>query len=293
MYNGWINLNKEKGVSSAKAVNALKKILGVSKAGYAGTLDPLATGVLPVAIGEATKTMSFAMNAKKTYEFDVSWGISTDTDDLEGDIIATNLIRPSKDNINSNLKKFIGEIDQKPPIYSAIKVNGQRSYKLARKNVEFETKSRKVVIDKFKLLKYISPDKARFFVECSKGVYVRSIARDLAKLMGTYGHITYLKRLAVGTFFYKDAILLADCLKLVDKAKILDILKPLSFVLDDIPAIDIDESKAKLLSMGQKISTDKRIVKDKSSVFISCNAKPIALAKIENKEILPFRIFNN
>ena len=289
MLNGWINLKKEKGVSSANATNYLKKIIGVKKAGYAGTLDPLAEGVLPVALGEATKTMTYAMNTTKTYEFDIFWGVSTDTDDSEGNIIAKNDIRPSKNDILLYLNKFIGIIDQKPSIFSAIKINGKRSYELARNNIKFNIKSRKVVIKKFTLIKH-DIEKSKFLVECGKGVYVRSLASDLAKMIGVNGHVSFLKRLSVGSFLYKDAILLADIEKLVDKAKLLDILKPLSFVLDDIPAIDIDKNKARLLSMGQKISLEE-VIKGEKFVFVSSQSQPVALAKIEDKSILPYKVF--
>jgi len=291
MHSGWIVLNKEKGITSAKITNKVKKILGVKKAGYAGTLDPLATGVLPIAIEEATKTMSYAMNAKKSYEFDIIWGASTNTDDSEGKIISKSSNRPSKSQIISSIKNFEGTINQKPPIFSAIKINGERSYKLARNNIKFELNARKVFIEKLNLQKYINSDRSRFIMHCSKGVYVRSLARDLAKYMGTFGHISYLRRLSVGSFFYKDAILLADIEKLVDKAKLLDVLKPISFVLDDIPAIDVDKGKAELLSMGQRVPINKDL-NNEDSVFVSCNKRPIALAKIEDKKILPFRIFN-
>ena len=292
MFSGWIVLNKESGITSNKITNKVKNILGVKKAGYAGTLDPLATGVLPIAIEEATKTMTYAMNAKKSYEFDITWGISTDTDDSDGKVIATSPIRPSKSQIITSLNKFEGIINQKPPIFSALKINGKRSYKLARNNIKFELKSRKVFIEKVNLYKYINSNRSRFIMYCNKGVYVRSLARDLAESMGTLGHITYLRRLSVGSFYYKDAILLADIEKLVDKAKLLDVLKPISFVLDDIPAIDVDKGKAELLSMGQKVPISRKF-KNKELVFVSCNTRPIALARIVDKEILPFRIFNN
>jgi len=296
MYSGWIVLNKEIGISSAKATNKLKKILGVKKAGHAGTLDPLATGVLPIAIGEATKTMRYAMNSKKSYEFEVTWGIETNTDDMEGVVISRNSLRPTKDQIKASLKKFIGNINQKPPIFSAIKIKGERAYKLARNKISIDMQSRKVFIEKLILSKYINADKSRFRIICNKGVYIRSLARDLAKYLDTLGHITYLRRLSVGSFSYKDAILLADIEKLVDKSKLLDALKPISFVLDDIPAIDIDKNNAKLLSMGQKVSLNGLAfgkVKCEEEVYVTCKMKIIALARVKNKNILPFRIFNN
>ena len=292
MYNGWIVINKQSGFSSTKVTNKVKKILGVKKAGHAGTLDPLATGVLPIALGEATKTMSYAMNAKKSYEFEVTWGASTDTDDMEGKVISKNSIRPSKNQIIASLDNFIGTINQKPPIFSALKINGKRSYNLARNNIKFDLIDRKVFIEKLNLQKFISPDCSRFLMTCNKGVYVRSLARDLAQSMCALGHITYLRRLSVGSFLYKDAILLADIEKLVDKAKLLEVIKPISFVLDDILAIDVDKRKAELLSMGQKVPINRKL-ENKESVFVSCNKRPIALARIEDEKILPFRIFNN
>jgi len=296
MHSGWIILNKEIGISSAKATNKLKKILGVKKAGHAGTLDPLATGVLPIAIGEATKTMRYAMNSKKSYEFEVTWGIETNTDDMEGIVTSRNSGRPAKNQIRVGLKKFIGNINQKPPIFSAIKIKGERAYKLARNKISVEMRPRKVFIEKLTLIKYINADRSRFKIVCDKGVYIRSLARDLAIYLDTLGHISYLRRLSVGSFLYKDAILLADIEKLVDKSKLLDALKPISFVLDDIPAIDIDKNNAKLLSMGQKVPLNNLVyekVKCEEEVYITCEMKPIALARIKNKNILPFRIFNN
>jgi tRNA pseudouridine55 synthase len=293
---GWLTINKEVGMTSASAVNKIKKIMNVKKAGHAGTLDPLASGVLPIALGEATKTMSYAMNSIKSYEFDIKWGASTDTDDLEGKILLESDKRPLKKEIVNILPKFQGLIKQRPPAFSAIKINGVRSYKLARNSIFSDIPARDVLIEKINLIKYIDKDTARLNVLCGKGVYIRSLARDLAIELGTLGHIVYLKRLSVGSFFHKDAILLADIAKLVDKAKISKILRPLSFVLDDILAIDISRDEAFLLSRGQKIYKENLILEEekyKNDVYITSNNRPVALARIKNKYILPFRIFNN
>ena len=293
---GWLTINKEVGMTSASVVNKIKKIMNVKKAGHAGTLDPLASGVLPIALGEATKTMSYAMNSIKSYEFDIKWGSSTDTDDLEGKILLENDKRPLKKEIVNILPKFQGSIKQRPPAFSAIKINGVRSYKLARNSIFSDIPAREVFIEKINLVKYIDKDIARLNVLCGKGVYIRSLARDLAIELGTLGHIVYLKRLSVGSFFHKDAILLADIAKLVDKAKTFKILRPLSFVLDDIPAIDISRDEAFLLSRGQKIYKENMILEEekyKNEVYITSNNSPVALARIKNKYILPFRIFNN
>ena len=295
-FDGWLGINKEVGMSSAKVVNKVKKIMNLKKAGHAGTLDPLASGVLPIALGEATKTMSYAMQTYKAYEFDINWGFATETDDLEGKISNISKVRPSKNEIIRALPNFMGKIRQKPPVFSAIKIDGIRSYKLARKSIKVDIPEREVFIKNFKLVKSFDKNKARFIVECGKGVYIRSLARDLANYLNTYGHISYLKRLSVGTFLYKDAILLADLANLVDKATISEVIRPISFVLDDIPAIDINSGEALLISRGQKIyKEDIELVEGKyyKEAFITSNGTPIALAKLEGKYIIPFRVFNN
>ena len=295
-FDGWLGINKEVGMSSAKVVNKVKKIMNLKKAGHAGTLDPLASGVLPIALGEATKTMSYAMQTYKAYEFDINWGFATETDDLEGKISNISKVRPSKNEIIRALPNFMGNIGQKPPVFSAIKIDGIRSYKLARKSIKVDIPEREVFIKNFKLVKSFDKNKARFIVECGKGVYIRSLARDLANCLNTYGHISYLKRLSVGTFLYKDAILLADLANLVDKATISEVIRPISFVLDDIPAIDINSDEALLISRGQKIyKEDIELVEGKyyKEAFITSNGTPIALAKLEGKYIIPFRVFNN
>ena len=293
---GWIIVNKEVGMTSAMVVNKIKRVLKVKKAGHAGTLDPLASGVLPIALGEATKTMSFAMNSNKSYEFDIKWGAATDTDDLEGKIVAESNIRPLKNDIINILPKFTGIIKQKPPAYSAIKINGVRSYKLARNSIISDIPEREVYIKEISLVKYINKDSARLKIECGKGVYVRSLARDMARVLNTHGHVVYLNRLSVGPFFHKDSILLADIANLVDKATISKAIKPISFVLDDIPAIDITSDEAILISRGQKVLIEDLVLEEgtyNKEVYITSNNAPIALARVENKYIHPFRVFNN
>jgi len=293
---GWIIVNKEVGMTSAMVVNKIKRVLKVKKAGHAGTLDPLASGVLPIALGEATKTMSFAMNSNKSYEFDIKWGAATDTDDLEGKIVAESNIRPLKNDIINILPKFTGIIKQKPPAYSAIKINGVRSYKLARNSIISDIPEREVHIKEISLVKYINKDSARLKIECGKGVYVRSLARDMARVLNTHGHVVYLNRLSVGPFFHKDSILLADIANLVDKATISKAIKPISFVLDDIPAIDITSDEAILISRGQKVLLEDLVLEEgtyNKEVYITSNNAPIALARVENKYIHPFKVFNN
>lgn len=291
---GWLNINKESNISSAKVVAIVKKLTGAKKAGHAGTLDPMATGVLPIALGAATKTVRFVMNGIKQYEFEVKWGAETDTDDIEGNIIKKSSKRPTSEEIIKSINKFTGEIVQVPPKYSAIKVNGVRSYKIARKFGNPILKSRKVYVKKLELLKYIDSDSSKFFLECEKGVYVRSIARDLAKYLGTNGHVSKLCRLSVNKFYYKDAILLADLSKLVDKSVIIESIIPISRVLDDIPAFEIDKVNAAKISNGQKIYFNNDYLEGKNKleeIFITYKNNPMAIARYENGVISPKKVF--
>ena len=291
---GWLNINKESNISSAKVVAIVKKLTGAKKVGHAGTLDPMATGVLPIALGAATKTVRFVMNGIKQYEFEVKWGAETDTDDIEGNIIKKSSKRPAYEEIIKSINKFTGEIIQVPPKYSAIKVNGVRSYKIARKFGNPILKSRKVYVKKLELLKYIDSDSSKFFLECEKGVYVRSIARDLAKCLGTNGHISKLCRLSVNKFYYKDAILLADLSKLVDKSVIIESIMPISRVLDDIPAFEIDKVNATKISNGQKIYFNNDYLEGKNKleeIFITYKNNPMAIARYENGVISPKKVF--
>ena len=204
---GWLALDKPIGLTSTQALGKARRFLDAAKAGHGGTLDPLATGILPIAFGEATKTVSFAMDAEKTYRFDVLWGAATATDDLEGEIIARSDVRPGPTEIDDALAGFIGHIEQIPPKFSAIKVNGQRAYDLARANQEVELKSRTVRVDRFERADVdLGPDQARFEVDCGKGTYIRALVRDLALALGTYGHITALRRTRCGPFEEKVAI---------------------------------------------------------------------------------------
>lgn len=291
---GWLNINKESNISSAKVVAIVKKLTGAKKVGHAGTLDPMATGVLPIALGAATKTVRFVMNGIKQYEFEVKWGAETDTDDIEGNIIKKSSKRPTSEEIIKSINKFTGEIVQVPPKYSAIKVNGVRSYKIARKFGNPLLKSRKVYVKKLELLKYIDSDSSKFFLECEKGVYVRSIARDLAQYLGTNGHVSKLCRLSVNKFYYKDAILLADLSKLVDKSVIIESIIPISRVLDDIPAFEIDKVNAAKISNGQKIYFNNDYLEGKNKleeIFITYKNNPMAIARYENGVISPKKVF--
>jgi tRNA pseudouridine55 synthase len=195
--NGWIIVDKQAGITSRQVVTKISKILNLKKVGHGGTLDPLATGILPIAIGEATKVISLVQSKEKKYAFIIKWGESTETDDSEGKVLEISKARPTHKEIISILSCFIGNVFQKPPLYSAIKINGQRSYKLARQKIEIEHKLRKIKIYNLTLKKIIDVNSAEFEVTCGKGTYVRSLARDIAEKLNTKGHIMSLRRLSV------------------------------------------------------------------------------------------------
>ncbi|MSO96916.1 MAG: tRNA pseudouridine(55) synthase TruB [Rhodospirillaceae bacterium] len=251
---GWIAIDKPAGMSSAGVVARVRRHLNAAKAGHAGTLDPLATGVIPIALGEATKTVSFAMDGNKTYEFTALWGTATDTDDREGKVIATSDVRPTREAILAALPRFVGEIDQIPPIYSAIKVDGERAYALAREGADITLSSRKITVYSFDLIEESELESARFRVKCGKGTYVRALVRDLAKSLGTVGHIGDLRRTQCGPFSETDAILLDKWEALGHSPAALAHLRPVRTVLDDIPALALTPQEAHRLRHGQALA---------------------------------------
>ena len=204
--NGWVIVDKAVGLTSTKVVGKVRWLFDARKAGHAGTLDPLASGILPIALGEATKVISHVFDAPKQYEFTVTWGESRDTDDREGEVTATSTERPSGSDIETLLARFIGEIQQTPPVYSAIKVDGERAYDLARDGQPPELAPRTVRIDELTLLSQPDADRACFRMRCGKGAYVRALARDLGEILGCFGHISQLRRTNVGPFGESDAI---------------------------------------------------------------------------------------
>ena len=279
-------------------------MFNIKKVGHAGTLDPMATGILPIAVGEATKCISFLQNKKKKYFFTIKWGEGTETDDAEGKVIASSKNRPTEDQILNIISSFLGDISQKPPIYSAIKINGQRSYKLARQNLFVEHYSRKVKIYKLTLKKILNIDSAQFEVVCSKGTYVRSLAKDIAEKLKTKGHITELRRLSVGNFVVKDTIFMDFSKEIIHSPSVLDKILPIEAALDDIPALLLTKHEARKLKLGQKIDFEslefkKKFIKrfpdhmnfEKICAFYDHNL--IAIIKIEEGLVKPKRIINN
>ena len=300
---GWLVIDKPKGLTSNAVVGRVKRITNAAKVGHGGTLDPLATGVLPLALGEATKTVSYVMDGAKEYRFTIRWGEARNTDDAEGKITETSDARPTKERIVAVLDRFIGDIEQTPPAFSAIKIDGKRAYELARADKAPEMKPRTIHIEDLRLVAVIDEDHAEFEALSGKGAYMRALARDIALALGTVGHISDLRRIAVGPFKEKDAILLD---KLLDKleslghsAPLSEHLLPIETVLDDIPALALTETEARRLRRGlavpvlpvAKRSPFKNIGQG-DVVCAMTEGRLVALAKIKGGEIRPFRVMN-
>lgn len=285
---GWLVLDKPLGLSSNQALGKARRLFNAAKAGHGGTLDPLASGVLPVAFGEATKLVSYAMDGSKTYAFDITWGAQTSTDDAEGETVAESDLRPTADAIEQVLPQFTGTIEQTPPAYSAIKVDGERAYKLARAGEEVDLPSRDVEIYGLRLTGS-SDDTASLEVDCGKGTYVRSLARDIALALGTVGHVSALRRTRVGPFTEKDAFSLDKLELLSHSAPLENALLPLETPLDDIPEVAVMDSVAKRLRTGQAIHLPQL---GEGVVLITTAGKPVALGWLEEGELRPKRVFN-
>ncbi|MBU6235245.1 MAG: tRNA pseudouridine(55) synthase TruB [Alphaproteobacteria bacterium] len=296
---GWLNLHKPAGIGSTPALGAVKRAWHPEKAGHGGTLDPLASGVLPIALGEATKTVAYAMDADKEYDFTITWGESRDTQDAEGQVIATSDARPTPEAIKAALPRFIGHVLQVPPQYSAIKIDGQRAYDLARAGEAVEIAPRPVEIFDLKLLE-ATQDTARLHMVCGKGTYVRALARDLAHALGVCGYITTLIRTRVGPFAIEDAISLDlfrdEGVKPDPKA----VLQPVQTVLDDIPALAVDEAEAARLRRGMGLNFLSRMNADRLPdgadlgpfLAVSSNGVAVAMVRLEGGEVKPERVFN-
>jgi tRNA pseudouridine55 synthase len=250
---GWLILDKPEGVTSTQAVAICRRVFNAQKAGHGGTLDPLASGILPIAFGEATKTVGYVMEADKDYVFTIRWGSSTATQDREGAVTATSDVRPSREAIEAALKTFIGDIEQVPPQYSAIKVNGERAYDLARDGEVVELAPRKVCLHEARLLDWLNPDECIISVKCGKGFYIRALVRDLAVALGAEGHVQALRRTRVGAFSADAAIQLSILEQMSDKAALDDTLVPLETALDDIPALAVTGEEASRLRQGREI----------------------------------------
>jgi tRNA pseudouridine55 synthase len=296
---GWLVVDKPQGVSSARAVGTVRHITGAAKAGHAGTLDPLATGVLPVALGEATKTVPYVVDGTKTYRFTIRWGEATSTDDAEGEVIAASPARPTPQQIRSAVTRLTGEIEQVPPAYSAVHVAGQRAYALARAGRSPDLPPRRVAVHQLTLLEQPDDDHAVFEVVCGKGTYVRSLARDLAAGLGTVGHVSALRRTAVGPFLEIQAISLETLVSLGHSPAAFGHLLPVETVLDDIPALDLTDTEANRLRRGQPVVLIDRLdlgrighLESGCIVWAKAGGKPVALARFEAGGLRPVRVLN-
>lgn len=295
---GWIIIDKPLGLTSSQVVGKARYLTKAQKVGHAGTLDPLASGVLPLGFGEATKTMPFIVDATKSYEFSMCWGTSTTTDDKEGEVLETSDIFPDVAEIKQVLDTFIGDIDQTPPAYSAIKVDGKRAYALARAGEDVQLKSRKVTLYSLKILCH-DPDSqtTTLSVTCGKGTYIRSLARDLAEKCGSKAHVSMLRRTRVGPFSLKHAISLEKLEELSHSAPAQDYMLSMMTALDDISVLAISESEAMDIGFGRSI----KIVSSQGSDAVQgtvvlvheCHPdQPVALATVEGNDVQPLRVFN-
>jgi tRNA pseudouridine55 synthase len=295
---GWVVLDKPIGMTSTQAVAVLKRLFQAKRAGHAGTLDPLASGGLPIALGEATKTVPFVMDGRKRYRFTVAWGEERDTDDTEGQVVKTSEARPTADAIRALLPQFTGVIEQTPPRYSAIKVQGERAYDLARDGEIVELASRPVEIHELTLMEQPDASHSVFEAECGKGTYVRALARDMGRILGCYGHICGLRRTLVGPFGESDMISLEHLQALCDRAaagegSLADALLPVETALDDIPALAITRADAARLHRGQAVLLRGRDAPNCSgTVYVTVAGRLLALAEIGNGELIPKRVFN-
>jgi tRNA pseudouridine55 synthase len=296
---GWVCLDKPYDFGSTQAVGRVRWLFNAQKAGHAGTLDPLATGVLPIALGEATKTVPFMMDADKAYRFMIEWGRSTTTLDREGETTGTSDVRPTVAQVEAALPAFVGEIQQIPPQYSAIKVDGERAYDLARAGEAFELAARAVVVHAARVSAAPDADHVEIEVECGKGTYVRSIVRDLAAALGAEAHVSALRRTRVGPFGEDRAIPLENLEDMSHKAALPEVLLPVETALDDIPALAVTAEDAFRLAQGRPIVLVPRQVENLKA-RLTCGSRLVsamdgdrlvALAEMRAGKLNPVRVF--
>jgi len=316
---GWLNLDKPVGLGSTPAVGRVRWLFNAAKVGHGGTLDPLASGVLPIALGEATKTVQWVMDGRKVYRFAIAFGQATATEDLEGEVVAESAVRPTDGGLRAVLDDFTGEIDQVPPAYSALKIDGARAYDLARRGEAVELASRRVRIDRLVLLARPSADLAELEVECGKGTYVRSLARDIARAVGSVGHVAALRRTVCGQFCIEDAITMTSIEETAanslsnpqpfgHKPALLGHLRPVVTALDDIPALALTDRQAIRLSGGVALpmteiagaeaptigtmSPAEGSAEPALIVRAMAGARLVAIARIDGDLLRPVRVLN-
>jgi len=296
---GWISLDKPLEMGSTEAVSKVRRLFNAQKAGHAGTLDPLATGMLPIALGEATKTVPFLMDAEKAYRFVIAWGASTTTLDREGEVTACSDVRPTREAVEAVLPRFVGEIEQVPPAFSAIKVRGERAYDLARDGVAVELAARPVVIHEASVTAQPDADHVEISIRCGKGTYVRSLVRDIAQALGAEGHVAALRRTRVGPFGEGESITLDKLTDLVHRGALSEALLPVETALDDIPALAVTDEDAFRLRQGRpivllprQVETIKPRLGASRAVSAMEGGRLVALCELRAGALSPTRVFH-
>ena len=289
---GWVILDKPVGLGSTPAVGKVRRLFGAQKAGHGGTLDPLASGVLPIALGEATKTVPFVMDGRKEYRFTVRFGEARSTEDAEGEVTATSDARPSDLEIRSALAGFIGEIEQIPPAFSALKVAGKRAYDLARAGEAVALKPRRILVERLELVGRPDANHADFVISCGKGTYIRSLGRDLAQALGTVGHLSALRRTAAGPFREEAAISLSKLEALGHIPALLGALAPVATALDDIPALALTEAQVGRLRQGQPVLLTRDAPPSGALLRAETGSRLVALVRSDGASLKPVRVFN-
>lgn len=293
--NGWLIIDKPAGMTSTAVVNRVKRLTDAAKAGHGGTLDPLATGVLPIALGEATKTVMYVMDAAKRYRFTVRFGASTTTDDSEGEILETSDKRPSDAEIEALLPAFTGTILQRPPDFAAVKIAGERAYDIARRGDVVDLPEREVRFDEIVLVERSDAEHAVFEAACGKGAYIRALARDMGERLGCFGHVTALRRLAVGPFTADAAVALDALVEITEHDSLPQVLVSVSTALADIPALAVTEPQAARLRSGHPIRISPRLVMGETveggTIKVLNDGDLVALGRLQDGELAPLRVF--
>ena len=292
---GWLVLDKPVGMTSTQAVGAVRRAFDARKAGHAGTLDPLATGILPIALGEATKTVPYAVDGQKSYRFTVRWGVETDTDDAEGRSVKTSDMRPDRAAIEAVLGDFTGEIEQVPPAFSAIKIDGNRAYDLARSGEEVVLEARLAQIDRLDLVGMPDADTAEFEADCGRGTYVRALARDMGRALGCLGHVIALRRTRVAGFAEADAVTMETLQEAAAAGpdELERLLLPIEAALSELAALAVGQNDAARLLRGQAVLIRGRDAPlGGGATYATCKGHLIAVGHIEKGELRPTRVFN-
>ena len=290
--NGWIIIDKPAGITSTGVVSKIKRAFNAKKVGHAGTLDPDATGVLPIALGEATKTIPHIMDEIKSYHFCIKFGEATDTDDATGEIINTSINRPKDDKISALLPKYTGFIEQTPPNYSAIKVNGVRAYDLARSGKHLKLRARSLFVKELKFLERVDEDHALLQLTCGKGGYVRSIARDLGKELKCFAHVKWLKRIWSGPFELKNSISLQKLDEKRELSYLKQLLQPIEVGLQNLPFVTCKTKDVDHIANGRSIIVSPTEIEADKTCWIECNGKALALGTVRDSQFYPSRVFN-